>query len=155
MFQILCALVLDVPDAAECLTNFNGVSHDVLLDFEPWGHVDHMGVECGCRSSDRTGTYVHAVAFDHPTSTPVLSHQAPSNYGDVLPGGNTTGVPGVSGVPSVLVSSCDGVPSVWPGSVPFVSDRAGAYGRLLLATHEHMMTGGLAACNWLTLTRPY
>ena len=76
MFQILCALVLDVPDAAECLTNFNGVSHDVLLDFEPWGHVDHMGVECGCRSSDRTGTYVHAVAFDHPTSTPVLSHQA-------------------------------------------------------------------------------
>ena len=21
--------------------------------FEPWGHVDHMGVECGCRSSDR------------------------------------------------------------------------------------------------------
>ena len=43
MFQILCALVLDVPDAAECLTNFNGVSHDVLLDFEPWGHVDHYG----------------------------------------------------------------------------------------------------------------
>ena len=35
-----------------------------------------MGIECGCRSSDRTGTYVHAVAFDHPTSTPVLSHQA-------------------------------------------------------------------------------
>ena len=48
--------------------------------FEPWSHVDHTGVECGCRSSDRTGAYAHAVVFDHPTSicelTPVLSHQA-------------------------------------------------------------------------------
>ena len=58
-------------------------------------------------------------------------------------------MPGVTGVPSVCVSSSDGVPSVRPGSVPFVSDRAGAYGRLLLATHERMMTGGLSACDWL------
>ena len=36
-----------------------------------------------------------------------------------------------------------GVPSVRTGTVPFVSCRAGAYGRLLLATHERMMTGGL------------
>ena len=133
MFQILCAFVLDVPAAAECLTNFHGVSLDVLLAFEPWGHVDHMGIECGCRSSDQTGAYVHAVAFDHPTSicesTPVLSHQVPSNYGDVLPGGNTTGVPGV------LVSSYHGVHSVRPCSVPFVSNRASAYDRLHLATH--------------------
>ena len=44
--------------------------------------------------------------------------------------------------------------SVRPGSVPFVSHRAGAYGRLLLATYEHMMTGGLSACDWLApLTR--
>ena len=35
MFQILCALVLDVPAAAECLTNFHGVLPDVLLAFEP------------------------------------------------------------------------------------------------------------------------
>ena len=31
------------------------------------------------------------------------------------------------------------------GTVPFVSDRAGAYGRLLLAIYECMMTGGLLA----------
>ena len=55
MFQILCALVLYVPAAAECLTNFHGVSPDVLLAFKPWGHIDHTGVECGCRSSDRAG----------------------------------------------------------------------------------------------------
>ena len=56
-----------------------------------------------------------------------------------------------AGVPGVLGSSSDAVPSVWPSSVPFVSDRASAFGRLLLATHEHMMTGGLAACDWLKL----
>ena len=57
------------------------------------------------------------------------------------PGENSTGVPGPA--------SYNGVTSVRPGSVPFVSDRAGAYGRLLLATHELMMTGGLVACDWL------
>ena len=39
------------------------------------------------------------------------------------------------------------VPSVRPGLVPFVSHRAGAYDRLLLAMHEHMMTCGLSACD--------
>ena len=39
--------------------------------------------------------------------------------------------------------------SVRPGTVPFMSCRAGAYGWLALATHERMMTGGLVACDWL------
>ena len=38
------------------------------------------------------GAYVHGIASDHFTSiyepTPVLSHQVPSNYDDILPGGN-------------------------------------------------------------------
>ena len=131
------ALVLDVPAAAECLTDFCGVSPDVFLAFKPWGHVDHVGVEYGCRSSDQIGAYAHAL--DHPTSicapTVLLS-------GDMLPDGNTTGAPGLA--------SYDGVPSVHPGSVPFVSDRASAYGQLLLATHERMRTGGLVACDWPT-----
>ena len=73
-----------------------------------------------------------------------------SSDGDVLPGGNTVSVFGVTGVPGVYVSSSDGVPSVRPGSIPFVSDRPGAYGRLLLETHERMMTGGLFVCDWPT-----
>ena len=40
--------------------------------------------------------------------------------------------------------------SPWLGLIPFVSNRAGAYGRLLLATHEHIITGGLTACDWFT-----
>ena len=46
-------------------------------------------------------------------------------------------------------ASSVGVPLVQPGTVPFVSCRAGAYDRLLLATHERMMTGNLVACDWL------
>ena len=59
----------------------------------------------------------------------------------MLPGGATTGVP--------VPASCVGLPSVRHGSVPFISDRASAYGRLLMATHERMMTGSLVACDWL------
>ena len=117
MFQVLSALVLDVPAAAWYLTNIRGVSPNVLLAFEPWGHVDHVGGECPCRSSDRTGAYVHAMSVDHPPSgcesTPVLSPQDPADGGGVLPGGKIPGEPGV------LV--CVEVPSVRPGSVPFVS----------------------------------
>ena len=59
MFQSMCAFALDVPAAAECVTDLQGVSPDVLLAHEPWGHVDHAGVACGCRTSDRTVAYVH------------------------------------------------------------------------------------------------
>ena len=54
----------------------------------------------------------------------------------------------ITGDSSVLVSA--EIHSVRPGSVLFVSRRAGAYGRLLLATYECMMMGGLSACDWLT-----
>ena len=65
MFQIVCALVLDVLAAAGCVPDFHGTFSDVLLSYEPWGHADHAGVACGCRSSDRTGAYVHAVVTAH------------------------------------------------------------------------------------------
>ena len=63
--------------------------------------------------------------------------------GEVLSSGEK--IPGDS---SVLVST--EILSVQPGLVPFVSHRAGTYGRLLLATYECMMTHGLSACDWLT-----
>ena len=110
MFQILCALVLDVPAVADCLTNCHGVSPDVLLAVEPWGHVYHTGIEYGCRSSDRMGAYVHTLAFDQPTSTDapgaLLLQQTPSHSRDVSPGRNSTGVPDPA--------SYDGIPSVRP-----------------------------------------
>ena len=36
-----------------------------------------------------------------------------------------------------------------PGSVPFVSDRPGAYGRLLLAVYVRWQTGLLVSSDWL------
>ena len=36
-----------------------------------------------------------------------------------------------------------------PGSVPFVSERPGAYGRLLLAIYVRWKTGLLVSSDWL------
>ena len=53
MFQIVCALVQEVPAAAECLMDLYGVLPDVPLAVKPLGHVGHSGIKCGCRSSDQ------------------------------------------------------------------------------------------------------
>ena len=40
-----------------------------------------------------------------------------------------------------------------PGSVPFVSDRPGAYGRLLLAVYVRWKSGVLVPSDWLRPVR--
>ena len=63
--------------AAECLAMICGIPPNVLLPFEPWGHIDHAGSECHCLSFDHTGAYVHALSIDHSqsdcVSPPLLS----------------------------------------------------------------------------------
>ena len=76
MFQIVCTLTLDVPAVARGITDLHGVSPDVLLSSVPWGHANHTGVACGCRASDRTGAYVHAV---------MAAHGGPADPGCSLP----------------------------------------------------------------------
>ena len=70
-----------------------------------------------------------------------LSQPASSNPGELTAGG-----------PLIDVSA-PALPTVGqlvrPGSVPFVSCWAGAYGRLLLSTHERMLTDGLMTCDRL------
>ena len=71
MFQIVCTLTLAVPALAEGVTDILGVSPDVLLSSEPWGHADHNGITCRRRYTSNTtmvewtGAYVHAVAAAH------------------------------------------------------------------------------------------
>ena len=120
---LLCWTCRLLPSVLRIFEEFHRM---YCLAFEPWGHIDHSGIECRCRSSDCMGAYVNAITFDHPGSI------------NVVP---TAGV---------LWSLSDEVPLVRPGSVPFMTEQAGAYGWLLLATHKRMMTGGLAACDWLT-----
>ena len=47
------------------------------------------------------------------------------------------------------ISHVSGIGAGWPGSVPFVSHRPGAYGRLLLAVYVRWKTGMLVASDWL------
>ena len=64
MFQIVSAsLALELPAFLQKIERLWGVSPDVQLSCEPWGHADHNGGSCECLSSDRTGAYVHSLSL--------------------------------------------------------------------------------------------
>ena len=134
MFQIVSALVLEVPTFLQEIDKLQGVLPNVQLSCEPWGHVDHSGVDCGCLSSDSTGAYVHSLSLISREGSPERGLEDFSTP------------PGEDGArmsePSVV---CEGR----PGSMPFVSRRPGAYGRLLLAVYVRWKTGLLVASDWL------
>ena len=132
MFQIISTLSLELPSFLEALADIRGVSPDVQLDCEPWGHMDHSNGHCSCQSSDRMAAYVHELAL-MPRELVI----PPSDGGG---GGATARSTGTN------ERSC-----VEPGSVPFVSDRPGAYGRLLLAVYVRWRTGVLVPSDWLRL----
>ena len=60
MFQIMSTMALELPSFLEALEAIRGISPDVQLDYEPWGHMDHSDGHCSCRSFDRTAAYVHS-----------------------------------------------------------------------------------------------
>ena len=129
MFQIACALALDVPE----------VLH------ESWGHMNNQDVDCGCLSSDRTGAYVHGLTVASPlqdlVSAPGEPWDAASAGLSRVPEGRYPDAP----------SSCGTMHSVTmrAGPVPYMSHRAGAYSRLLLATYVRWQAGLLTASDWL------
>ena len=41
------------------LENLRGISPNVHLHCELWGHINHEDINCGCQSSDRMAAYVH------------------------------------------------------------------------------------------------
>ena len=63
MFQIISTLALEVPTFLQFMDELQGVSPNVQLYCEPWGHVDHSDDNCGCLSSDRTASYVHGLSL--------------------------------------------------------------------------------------------
>ena len=62
MFQIILTLTLEVPSFLKGMERLWGVSPNVQLYSEPWGHVEHSDVNCACLSLDRTSAYVHDLA---------------------------------------------------------------------------------------------
>ena len=134
MFQIVSTMALELPSFLEELEYLRGVSPNVQLPDEPWGHNNHEDVDCGCQTSDRTAAYVHDLTVNgrgsvHPSDTGVTS----------------TCYTGLNGHSRFEPSWERGR----PGLLPFVSDRPGAYGRLLLTVYVRWRTGVLVSSDWL------
>ena len=123
MFQIVSALALEVPVFLQNIENLRGVSPDVHLYCEPWGHLDHRDGNSDCLSSDRTAAYVHDLAL---MPRECLEWEDASVH---------------TGESGARMSHASGMGAGRPGSVPFMSQRPGAYGRLLLAVYVRWKTG--------------
>ena len=135
MFQIVSTIYgLELPSFLEALEDLRGVSPNVHLDCEPWGHMDHNDKHCCCRSLDRTAAYVNELAIDIRESfdPPVMGEASSCS----------TGTNGHSCIEPSLRGER-------PGLVSFVSDRPGAYGRLLLTVYVRWRTGLLLPSDWL------
>ena len=63
MSQTISTLTLEVPSFFKVMAGLRGMSPNVQLYSEPWGHVDHSDAHCVCLSSDRTAAYVHELAL--------------------------------------------------------------------------------------------
>ena len=81
MFQIVCALALDVPSVLQDIESLHGVSPNVSLSCEPWGHTDHTGRDCARLSLDSMGAITGnnggnygGFACGRTTPTPGVSH---------------------------------------------------------------------------------
>ena len=54
MFQIVSTMALELSSFLGELEELRGMSPNVQLHFEPWGHINHEDVDCDCQTSDRT-----------------------------------------------------------------------------------------------------
>ena len=135
MFQIVCVLALEVPSLLQDIESLNGVPPNVSLSCEPWWFsvCGHTGKDCTCLSSDSTGAYVHDLSLVTEGVSPMEEME------------NLSAAPGWDGARMNLLPGGAG----HPGSVPFVSQRPGVYGRLLLAVYVRWKTGLLVASDWL------
>ena len=135
MFQIVSTMMADVPEFALVMKELWGrIPHIQLLD-DTWGHDGKCVKTCDCRTPDRAEAFVHCLI-------PPL-----------LPSGT---IPDTGSIDSSLESAgftfcedCGYLGVGRPGSIPFVSERPGAYGRLLLAVYVRWKSGLLISSDWL------
>ena len=71
MFQIISTLALEVPNFLQFIDELQGVTPNVQLYCEPWGHIDHSDDNCGCLFSERTASYVHGLSLMPRDDLPV------------------------------------------------------------------------------------
>ena len=122
------------------MRELQGESPNIELKDNPWGHVEHCDAKCTCLESDRTGAYVHCLL-----PLPGTLNSIPANDSEVsveVENGFT------------FKDDCGYLGIGRPGSIPFVSEKPGAYGRLLLAVYVRWRTGLLISSDWLkSITR--
>ena len=135
MFQIVSTLMGEVPAFALRMRELQGKSPNVQLKDDPWGHVEHCDANCACQESDRTEAYIHSL-LPRPETSDLTSPNDDVFSGEVENGFTYNNNCGLLGVGR-------------PGSIPFVSEKAGAYGRLLLAVYVRWKTGLLISSDWL------
>ena len=134
MFQIILTLALEVPTFLQGIAGLRGVSPNAQLYSEPWGHVDHTDVNCACLSSDRTAACLHDLALMSREYLPVSEVEDASVHTEESDAWMSH-------------AYCMGVG--WPGSVLFVSNMPGTYGRLLLDVYVRLKTALLVFSDWL------
>ena len=91
--------------------------------------------ECDCLVSDRTGAFVHCLI-------PLLDHTS------LRPGDITDDSEKMS-AGFTFRDDCGYLGIGRAGSIPFVSERPGAYGRLLLVVYVRWKSGLLISSDWL------
>ena len=135
MFQIVSTLMQEVPDFALKMQELRGEQPRMQLLDDPWGHVEKCVAECDCLVSDRTGAFVHCLIPKLAQTS--LTPRDNNGDSEEMAAGFT------------FRDDCGYLGVGHAGSIPFVSERPGAYGRLLLAVYVRWKTGLLISSDWL------
>ena len=135
MFQIVSTLMAEVPEFELVMRELQGIQPHIQLADDIWGHDGKCGEACACLLTDRTEAFVHCLI--PPLVSPTLIPNSDSIDGDRMVGGFS------------FRDDCGYLGVGRPGSIPFVSMRPGAYGRLLLTVYVRWKSGLLIHSDWL------
>ena len=135
MFQIVSTLVEEVPDFASEMNKLQGVQPRLQLLNSPRVHGVQCVEKCDCLMSDRVDAYVHCL-IPRLAQADLTNLDNIDNSGEMAAGFTFNEDCGYLGIGRA-------------GSIPFVSEKPGAYGRLLLAVYVRWKSGCLISSDWL------
>ena len=135
MFQIVSTLMEEVPDFASEMKKLQGVQPRLQLLNSPWGHGVQCVEKCDCLMSDRVDAYVHCL-IPRVAQADLTNLDNIDNSGEMAAGFTFSEDCGYLGIGRA-------------GSIPFVSEKPGVYGRLLLAVYVRWKSGCLISSDWL------
>ena len=135
MLQIVSTLMEEVPDFASEMKKLQGVQPRLQLLNSPWGHGVQCVDKCDCLMSDRVDAYVHCL-IPRVAQADLTNLDNIDNSGEMAAGFTFSEDCGYLGIGRA-------------GSIPFVSERPGAYGRLLLAVYVRWKPGSVISSDWL------